>query len=180
MNVAKFLIQPLYWLAGKIFAVWARPTIQPEAPAELITDKNAAICYVLESGGLADRLALARACRLHDLPSPDDSLECCGERFSQRFVVLRPQTGVIVRRRRAEGSRRLRKMVETADQTRNELLLVPVAIYWGRSPDNPQGGWYGFKKGLRGRFANYVPPVLEALGLAEVEHNARNNRMRAL
>jgi len=51
---------------------------------------------------------------------------------------------------------------------------------WGRSPDNPVGGWYGLKKGLRGRFANYVPPVLEALGLAEVEHEARNNRMRAL
>jgi hypothetical protein len=50
---------------------------------------------------------------------------------------------------------------------------------WGRSPDNPVGGWYGIKKGLRGRFANYVPPVLEALGLAEVEHQARNNRMRA-
>ena len=51
---------------------------------------------------------------------------------------------------------------------------------WGRSADNPVGGWYGLKKGLRGRFANYVPPVLERLGLAEVEHNARNNRMRAV
>lgn len=51
---------------------------------------------------------------------------------------------------------------------------------WGRSPENPVGGWYGTKKGLRGRFGVYVPPVLEALGLAEVEHNARNNRMRAL
>jgi hypothetical protein len=51
---------------------------------------------------------------------------------------------------------------------------------WGRSGDNPVGGWYGLKKGLRGRFGNYVPPVLEVLGLAEVEHNARNNRMRAL
>jgi hypothetical protein len=50
---------------------------------------------------------------------------------------------------------------------------------WARSADNPVGGWYGLKKGLRGRFANYVPPVLEALGLAEVEHNPRNNRMRA-
>jgi hypothetical protein len=50
---------------------------------------------------------------------------------------------------------------------------------WARSEDNPVGGWYGLKKGLRGRFANYVPPVLERLGLAEVEHNARNNRMRA-
>jgi hypothetical protein len=51
---------------------------------------------------------------------------------------------------------------------------------WARSPQNPVGGWYGLKKGLRGRFANYIPPVLEALGLAEVEHNARGNRMRAL
>ncbi len=51
---------------------------------------------------------------------------------------------------------------------------------WGRSPDNPVGGWYGLKKGLRGRFGNYVPPVLEKLGFAEVEHNPRNNRMRAL
>lgn len=50
---------------------------------------------------------------------------------------------------------------------------------WARSPDNPVGGWYGLKKGLRGRFANYVPPVMEALGLAEVEHQPRNNRMRA-
>ncbi|MGP0052530.1 MAG: DUF6855 family protein [Solirubrobacteraceae bacterium] len=51
---------------------------------------------------------------------------------------------------------------------------------WARSAENPVGGWYGLKKGLRGRFGNYVPPVLEVLGLAEVEHNARNNRMRAL
>jgi len=51
---------------------------------------------------------------------------------------------------------------------------------WARSPDNPVGGWYGLKKGLRGRFGVYVPPLLEALGRAEVEHNPRNNRMRAI
>jgi hypothetical protein len=50
---------------------------------------------------------------------------------------------------------------------------------WGRAADNPVGGWYGLKKGLRGRFANYVPPVLERLGRAELEHLPRNNRMRA-
>jgi hypothetical protein len=51
---------------------------------------------------------------------------------------------------------------------------------WGRSSQNPVKGWYGLKKGLRGRFGMYVPPVLEALGLAELEHNAKNNRMRAI
>ena len=50
---------------------------------------------------------------------------------------------------------------------------------WARAADNPVKGWYGLKKGLRGRFANYVPPVIELLGLAEVEHNAKGNRMRA-
>ena len=50
---------------------------------------------------------------------------------------------------------------------------------WARSPENPVGGWYGLKKGLRGRCAMYMPPLLEALGLAEVEHNPKNNRMRA-
>lgn len=51
---------------------------------------------------------------------------------------------------------------------------------WARADDNPVGGYYGLRKGYRGRFANYVPPVLEHLGLAEVEHNARNNRMKAI
>jgi len=51
---------------------------------------------------------------------------------------------------------------------------------WGRSPQNPVGGWYGLKKGLRGRFGMYIPPLLEALGLAELEHNPKNNRMRAI
>ena len=50
---------------------------------------------------------------------------------------------------------------------------------WGRSPENPLGGWYGLKKGLRGRFGVYVPPLLEELGLAEVTHEAKNNKMRA-
>jgi len=51
---------------------------------------------------------------------------------------------------------------------------------WGRSADNPVGGWYGLRKGYRGRFGMYIPPLLEALGLAELTHDARNNRMRAL
>jgi hypothetical protein len=50
---------------------------------------------------------------------------------------------------------------------------------WGRSTDNPVGGWYGLRKGYRGRFGMYVPPLLEALGLAELEHLPKNNRVRA-
>ena len=50
---------------------------------------------------------------------------------------------------------------------------------WGRAADNPVSGWYGIKKGLRGRFGVYMPPLMEALGLAEITHDAKNNSMRA-
>jgi hypothetical protein len=50
---------------------------------------------------------------------------------------------------------------------------------WGRSPDNPVGGWYGLRTGYRGRFGMYLPPLLEQLGLADLTHEKRNNRMRA-
>jgi hypothetical protein len=65
----------------------------------------------------------------------------------------------------------------SADEQKPALAGTVEA--WGRASDNPVGGWYGLKKDLRGRFANYVPPVMEILGFAEVEHNAKNNRMRA-
>jgi hypothetical protein len=51
---------------------------------------------------------------------------------------------------------------------------------FGRSESNPVGGWYGLRKGYRGRFGMYLPPLLEALGLAEVTHEKRNNQMRAI
>ena len=51
---------------------------------------------------------------------------------------------------------------------------------WGRSENNPNGGWYGLKKGFRGRFGIYIPPLMEALGLAEITHEPRGNKMRAL
>ena len=52
--------------------------------------------------------------------------------------------------------------------------------HWARSDENPIGGWYGLKKNFRGRFGMYMPPLMEELGLVELEHNKRNNRMRAI
>jgi hypothetical protein len=67
--------------------------------------------------------------------------------------------------------------LSSADE--QKLAAEGTVEAWARSPKNPVGGWYGLKKGLRGRFGTYVPPVMEAMGLAEVEHLAKNNRMRA-
>ena len=135
IDIARFIFRPLYWLAGRVFSFWARPTVQPEAPSELYADGDAEICYVLENGGLADVLALERACAQHGLPSPRESFEFCGQRFSRRLVVLRPRKGFIFRRPSASGSRRLRSLVEAGEGSVEDLQLVPVAIYWGRSPE---------------------------------------------
>src|SRR5215475_3375880 len=62
----------------------------------------------------------------------------------------------------------------------NKPAAAGTVEAWGRDPANPVGGWYGLRKGYRGRFGMYVPPLLEALGLAELEHEPRNNRMRAV
>lgn len=133
-RLAAVIFRPLYWLAGKIFAIWARPAIQPDVPAELLTDPDAAICYVLETGGLADTLALERACKLHGLPSPTGTLRCCDVRERRRIIVLRRMKGFLIRHPSTKGSQRLRRLVEAADHKHQELLLIPVAIYWGRSP----------------------------------------------
>ena len=61
-----------------------------------------------------------------------------------------------------------------------QTAVAGTVEYWARSSENPMGGWYGLKKNFRGRFAMYIPPLMEELGLAEVEHNKRNNRMRAI
>lgn len=69
--------------------------------------------------------------------------------------------------------------MELGSKDEKQETVEGTVEHWARSPKNPIGGWYGLKKGFRGRFAMYVPPLMEVLGLAEVEHNPRNNRMRA-
>lgn len=69
--------------------------------------------------------------------------------------------------------------MELGSKDEKQEAVEGTVEFWARSPQNPIGGWYGLKKGFRGRFGMYIPPLMEALGLAEVEHNARNNRMRA-
>ena len=128
MNIAGFIFRPFYWAAGKVFSIWARPAIQPELPSELITDTSAAICYVLETGGLADVLALEKACAEHGMPSPTETIEFCGVRESNRVVVMRRLTGFWTRRPSTVSSQRLKRLVEGAAHCEQELLLIPVAV----------------------------------------------------
>jgi hypothetical protein len=69
--------------------------------------------------------------------------------------------------------------VELGNADEGKPVKAGAVEAWARADDNPVGGYYGLRKGYRGRFANYVPPVLEHLGLVELEHHPRNNRVRA-
>ena len=142
MVIGRLLLRPLYWMAGKIFATWARPTVAPDQPMALFADRDAPICYVLEDGGLADTLALERACDTHGLTSPTEPIRFAGAQESHRVIVLRRKRGFLFRRRRTQGSTRLRRLIDASIEAGGqELLVVPVAIYWGRSPEK-EGSWF--------------------------------------
>jgi glycerol-3-phosphate O-acyltransferase len=135
MNVAGLIFRPWYWISGRVFATWARPAVLPDNPAEFLPGADAEVCYVLETGGFADTLALERICRIYGMPSPAGSLNFAGIRESRRIIVMRRMQGFIFRRKRKTGSMRLKRLVEASVKAGGkELLLIPVAIYWGRSP----------------------------------------------
>ncbi|MGH8168291.1 MAG: glycerol-3-phosphate 1-O-acyltransferase PlsB, partial [Woeseiaceae bacterium] len=141
MSTARLFFRPWYWLAGKVFGMWARPTVQPDDPAELLARCRGPICYVLESGGLADTLALERVCDKHGLPSPSDTLHFAEVR-EPSLIVLRRMQGFFLRRRSTKSSMRLKRLVEASIAAGTpDLQLLPVAIYWGRSPEK-ENSWF--------------------------------------
>ena len=75
----------------------------------------------------------------------------------------------------ARNNSTMRKYCESYPDWKAHLVLGAPSVNSGEAV----GGWYGLKNGLRGRFAMYVPPVMEGLGIAEVVHNPKNNRIRA-
>jgi glycerol-3-phosphate O-acyltransferase len=128
-------------MAGKVFGTWARPTVQPDDPAELLARCHGPVCYVLETGGLADTLALERVCAKHGLPSPSETLRFPDLR-EPSLIVLRRMQGLFLRRRSSTSSMRLKRLVAASIAAGGQdLQLVPVAIYWGRSPEK-ESSWF--------------------------------------
>ena len=138
---------------------------------ELAGQSSIRVCYVLESGGLADALALERVCEREGLPLPSAPLRVHGQTLLRSLVVLRGMHGVFFRRRSGKQSRSLTRMIELAvaardrDELDETLVLVPVGIFWGRAPDKKHSwsrliladGWE-----VAGRFRKFVTTL--ALG----------------
>lgn len=135
MSIGQLFLRPLSFIAGRILALWARPAIAPENPSELLPDPGVPTCYVFESGGIADTLAFERLARKHGLVPPTAPLTFGNTYEANRIVVLRRKTGFLFQRPSTEAPPRLKRLVaaSVADGGK-ELLLVPVAIYWGRAP----------------------------------------------
>lgn len=141
MSAARLFFRPWYWMAGKAFGTWARPTVQPDDPAALLARCDGPVCYVLEFGGLADTLALERICLKNGLPSPSGTLHF-GDAREPALIVLRRMRGLFLKRRGTTGSMRLKRLVAAGIAAGGkDLQLVPVAIYWGRSPEK-ENSWF--------------------------------------
>lgn len=134
MPLSKSIVQWQLRLVSGIAGLWIRPSVLPEAPA--VT--GSPVCYVLQDGGLADRIALQRACRRHGLPLPADGLPLAAGAEPTALVRLRRYRGFIARQQSPELSPRLQRICAT-ETTDTELAFVPVAVYWGRSPDKEGG-----------------------------------------
>jgi len=133
------MLQPLIdrleglWLS--LPGLWVRPDVLPQKPIEMI-NTTAPICYVLEKGGVVDTAALALACRRHGLPAPLSSFTYAARQESRAVVVLRRPILRWLRPHRPAMSPLLLRLVEAAQADNHpNLQLIPVSVYWGRSPD---------------------------------------------
>lgn len=123
-----------------VSSLWIRPSVLPEAPVSVIGSGRAKVCYVLENGGIADRVALEQVCQRNNLPLPKAGLEFAGLNERSAIIRLRRYRGFFVRTQIADVSPRLMRLSEAGrSDHEDELIFIPVAIYWGRSPDKERG-----------------------------------------
>ena len=127
------------WLLRKIQFLWVRTKVLPDGarPGGLRTDRP--VCYVLERDGLADLLVLEQVCIDNDLPRPSSGLHAPSESIAA--FAVREFSGVMVRRPTGKPSARLDRLVDSAMEGASDVQLVPVSVYWGRSPAMERSGF---------------------------------------
>ncbi|MEO1581277.1 MAG: glycerol-3-phosphate 1-O-acyltransferase PlsB [Pseudomonadota bacterium] len=141
-------------LVSRVIGLWVRPEVSSEQTLEALralhNDPAVRLCYVLETGGVADSATLASTCRKLGLPDPDEEFVFGNRELGRSLVILRPSKGLFLRRRSRSQSRRLTMLIEAATAVRDAepktvealpLFLVPVGIYWGRAPGKERG-WF--------------------------------------
>ena len=139
MSVSEQVRRFAFSLAVRVASIWIRPSVLPEEPANEIPGAGRRVCYVLADDGLADRIALQLVCLRNGLPLPTDGFVFGASREADALVTLRRHRGMFVRTQVAHVSPRLLRLAQQTDTAGDDLDLVPVAIYWGRSPHKERG-----------------------------------------
>ena len=163
MSVSQHVRRIAFALAVRVASLWIRPSVLPEAPAAQIPGAGRRVCYVLADDGLADRIALQLVCLRNGLPLPTSGFVYGDTREDIALIVLRRYRGFFVRTQVPQVSERLRRLARQTEGGDDRLDLVPVAIYWGRSPDK-EGGLFKLAFSERwelvGRFRRLITTFL--------------------
>lgn len=163
MSVSDKVRQWVFWLAVRVASLWIRPSVLPEQPATDIPGPGRRVCYVLPDDGLADRIALQLVCLRNGLPLPTEGFTYGQATERQSFIVLRRYRGLFVRTQVGHLSKRLTRLARQTEDGDDQLDLVPVAIYWGRSPDKERGFFklaFSERWEIVGRFRKFVSTIL--------------------
>lgn len=148
---------------SRVFSLWVKPDVLPDAPATLI-DPRLPVIYVLEVGGVADRTALRIICKQHGLPPPTSELVFGNVTEHSSMAVLQRRHGTVFKRHRHVMSATLARLVKEGCNTdAGELQIVPVSVYWGRAPDKQSsllGLWFTENWQFTGRTRKLLTTIL--------------------
>ena len=142
MNAGVSMGSLWFRLVCAVARLWIRPAVLPETIRTHFAASDEPVCYVLEYGGLADRIALQLAAARLELPVPGAGLHFAGHSEPRAIIRIRSPAGWFSRRPGTELSPRLGRLVEAGmREAGSELRCFPVAVYWGRSPEKERGFW---------------------------------------
>ena len=128
-------------LTGRLLLPWLRFTVRPREVAESLT-ATAPVCYVLARQSVLDALVLQRACAKVGLPRPRKQLLAQGLPRVQSLLALARKVGFWRNRLDRRPPAALATMLaELKRDPSLDVLLLPVAVYWGRAPEREYLSW---------------------------------------
>ncbi len=133
----------LTWILRYLLSLWVKPHLEPTDLTELKLNPKKPICYVLSTRSLADALVLEQACLNHKLNKPSQPLIVGLHREKHALVFLkRPEVNLLSEAKVMHKVPLLERITAHIQQHEDlDLQLIPVSIFWGRSPDKQLSFW---------------------------------------
>jgi glycerol-3-phosphate O-acyltransferase len=127
---------------GRILMPWVRFNLRPQDVAQQLGAVDLQVCYVIERDSALDEAVLQRACARAKLPRPGKQLMAGGRKLGDSLLPLARKVGVWRTRLDRRTPALLQQLLEeTRRDPAFDVLLVPVSVYFGRSPQRESGSW---------------------------------------